>query len=178
MIRLLAATTAMALLAACDALSPADNPAAPANQVASNQANSADTVAVDAATAKRVMHERHEGMEQIGKSAKALRAQLAGDTPDLAVVRQSAATIADLSQKASNWFPAGTGPSVGKTGAKEEIWQKPDDFQAKLRDFQAAAKAFNATAQAGDVPAIKAGFADLGKTCKACHDNYRSEEKH
>ena len=102
------------------------------------------------------MHERHEGMETIGKTNKELRRQLGGGSPDLAVVRASAAKIADLSRKASGWFPAGTGPDVGKTGAKPEIWRDPKDFAAKLAAFQHAAAAFNAAAAKGDLNAISA----------------------
>jgi cytochrome c556 len=128
--------------------------------------------------ALQIMHDRHEGMETIGKNAKAINRELAGGSPDLAVVRASAATIAGLSQKASGWFPAGTGPNVGKTGAKPDIWQNAQDFSSKLRNFQAAAKAFNAAAASGDVGAVKARFADLGGACKACHDKYRAEMHH
>ena len=125
-----------------------------------------------------VMHERHEGMETIGKTMKELHRTLAGGSPDLATVRSDAAKIAGLSQKASGWFPAGTGPDVGKTGAKPAIWQNREDFASKLRNFQAAARTFNATAAGNDVAAIKARYADLGGACKACHDKYRTEMKH
>jgi cytochrome c556 len=128
--------------------------------------------------AAAIMHERHEGMETIGKTNKELRRQLDGGSPDLAVVRASAAKIADLSRKASAWFPAGTGPNVGKTGAKPEIWQDPKDFAAKLAAFQKAAQTFNAAAAGGDLNAIHARYSDLGGTCKACHDKYRSEMHH
>jgi cytochrome c556 len=123
-----------------------------------------------------VMHDRHEGMETIGKTTKAIHRAL--DAGDLATVRQGAAQMAQLSQKASGWFARGTGPELGKTGAKPEIWQTPEDFAAKLRNFQAAAQAFNAVARGNDAGAIKAKFADLGGTCKACHDKYRSEMHH
>jgi len=132
---------------------------------------------LDTGRALAVMHERHEGMETIGKANKAANRELGG-APNLAVVRTSAAQIADLSRKASGWFPAGTGPDVGKTRAKPEIWQNPQDFAAKAHNFQVAAQAFNAVAATGDINAMKARFADLGGTCKACHDKYRAEEKH
>src|SRR6476661_4159163 len=128
--------------------------------------------------ALQIMHERHEGMETIGKNAKAINRELAGASPDLAVVRASAATIAGLSQKASGWFPAGTGPDVGKTGAKPEIWQNQQDFAAKLSAFQKAALVFNSAASGSDMSAAKARYADLGGTCKACHDKYRTEMHH
>ena len=49
-------------------------------------------------------------------------------------------------------------------------------LRSAMRDLQAAARSFDATAKAGDVAAIKAGFGEFGKTCKACHDLYRAPE--
>jgi len=125
-----------------------------------------------------IMHDRHEGMEDIGNKNKILRRELATASPDLAAVRAAAAAIARHSSEASHWFPRGTGPELGKTGAKPEIWQNPQDFASKLHNFQVAARAFDAAARAGDINAIKARYADLGGTCKACHDKYRSEMHH
>jgi cytochrome c556 len=126
----------------------------------------------------KVMHERHEGMEQIGKSTKTIKRALDSSSPDVAEIQKAAATIAELAAKSPNWFPQGTGPELGKTGAKPEIWQNYPDFVAKDRDFGKAAQTFDAVARSGDLSQIKAGFADLGKTCKACHDKYRSDMHH
>jgi cytochrome c556 len=132
---------------------------------------------VNAKQAQQLFHERHEGMERIGKSTKTIRQSLDSGSADLGVIRTSAATIADLAAKSSGWFPAGTGEEVlPKTRALPAIWQKPDDFTAKDRDFSQAAQALRAAAESGDMTAIKSRFADLGKTCKACHDTYRAEE--
>ena len=125
-----------------------------------------------------VMHERHEGMEDIGKNNKVLRRELTAGSPDLAALRAATAVIARHSSEASHWFPAGTGPELGKTGARPEIWQKPQDFAAKLHNFQVAARGLDTAAKAGNVNAIKARYADIGGTCKACHDSYRSEMHH
>jgi cytochrome c556 len=133
---------------------------------------------LDQGRALAIMHDRHEGMENVGKANKAASRELQGGSPNLGVVRSSAATLAGLSRQASNWFPAGTGPDVGKTRAKPEIWQNPQDFAAKLSAFQKASQAFHATAAGGDLNAIHASFANLGQSCKACHDKYRAEEKH
>jgi cytochrome c556 len=127
---------------------------------------------------KGVMHARHEGMETIGKTTKTIKRELGGSTPNIAAVRAGAAQIADLSRKASGWFPAGTGPEAGKTGAKPAIWQNPEDFASKLHNFQVAAAAFTQAAMSPDVNAIKTKFGALGQTCKACHDKYRSEMHH
>jgi len=180
---LFAAASAFVLLAACRGSESGQTNNAEGNSSATASAPAtinASLIAtpVSKTAAATIMHERHEGMEAIGKSNKAIRRALEGGTPDLAMVRSSSAKIAGLSRKASGWFPAGTGPNVGKTGAKPEIWQNPQDFAAKLSAFQKAAQAFNATAAGSDVNATKAGFGELGKACKACHDKYRAEMKH
>jgi cytochrome c556 len=174
----------MMLLSACGGpeTSQANNGQANISNSASPPATANAMVLLAAAPTKAqalaIMHERHEGMETIGKANKALHRELTAASPDLGVIRASAAKIAELSQKASGWFPKGTGPELGKTGAKPEIWRNPEDFTGKLRNFQVAAKAFNAAAASGDLSAIKAHSGDLGQGCKACHDKYRSEMHH
>ncbi len=179
---LLAVTAAAALLTGCR--QSADDGAA--NNVATNNKpvlpiTDDDPAAVAPAPATKeaalkLMHDRHEGMEDIGDAFKVLGREMKADAPNLEAVRTQAATVARLAPQVSRWFPAGTGPDVGKTRAKPEIWQKPEDFAAKTRAFQAAARSFDATAKAGDVAAIKASFGEFGKTCKACHDLYRAPE--
>ena len=130
--------------------------------------------------AAKVMHVRHEGMETIGKNFKVLTRQLRGGSPDLATVRASAVTINRLAQQASGWFPEGTGPELGKTGAKPDIWlpQNKADFATKLHNFQVAAPRFNAAASGNDVNTINARFTELSGTCKVCHDKYRMDMHH
>jgi cytochrome c556 len=189
-IAMFAAAGAVTLLAACGGpetsqannaqanLSDEGRPDPTANATATNAMVLLTAKPVTGPQAKTIMHERHEGMESIGKATKALKRELDKGSPDLAAVRTSAAQIANLAQKSSGWFPAGTGPDIGKTGAKPEIWQNPQDFAAKLAAFQKAALAFNAAAKGNDTAAIKARFGELGQTCKACHDKYRAEMHH
>jgi cytochrome c556 len=181
-ITLLTASAAIALLAGCNQSS--DNPQA--NAVAANDGpvlpvrdNAAVLVRAPAnkEEALALMHDRHENMEKIGKATKAIGRELKAASPDLARIRPSAAIIAGYAPKVPSWFPAGTGPDVGKTQSKAEIWQKPQDFAAKSKAFEQAALAFQAAARTADMAAISARFTDLGKTCKACHDPYRTEHK-
>ena len=125
--------------------------------------------------ALRIMHERHEGMEAVGKANKLLRREITSDSPNIGAIRASAGTMASLAARSGKWFPKGTGPEVGKTGAKPEIWQKPADFAAKVRDFQVASRTLQQAAARGDLAAVKTGYGKLGGTCKACHDPYRNE---
>jgi len=131
---------------------------------------------VSGAKAKSVMHERSDGMKKVGKAMKILGAQIKSGTPDMTAVKTAAAAMDGLARKSSTWFPAGTGPDAGKTRAKAEIWLKPQDFAAKVKGFQTAAANFNAAAQTGNAATATASLGELGKSCKACHDNYRSDE--
>jgi cytochrome c556 len=177
----LLAVAAIGLLAGCR---QADDPAA--NNVATKDSpvfpvtddNPAAVPAPPATkeAALKLMHERHEGMEDIGDAFKVLGREMKADAPNLDAVRTNATTVARLAPQVSRWFPAGTGPDIGKTRAKPEIWQKPEDFAAKTRAFQAAAGSFDATAKGSDVAAIKTSYGEVGKTCKACHDLYRAPE--
>jgi cytochrome c556 len=129
------------------------------------------------AQALQVMKTRHDGMHAMADSQKAIHRAL-GPTPDLPTIKTNSGKLVLLSRASSRWFPAGTGPDVGKTRAKAEIWQNAEDFGAKLRSFQAAAEAFGTAARGNDVAAMNARFADLNGACKACHDKYRAEEQH
>jgi len=129
------------------------------------------------AEALQVMKTRHDGMHAIADAQKAIHRAL-GPTPDLSTLRANSAKLVLLSRASSRWFPAGTGPDVGKTRAKPEIWQNAEDFAAKLHSFQAASQAFDQAARGNDVALMNSRFADLNGTCKACHDKYRAEEQH
>lgn len=133
---------------------------------------------ISPAKAKAIMHERHEGMELVGKTNKILNRELKSDKPDMAVVRKAAGMLNGLARRAGGWFPAGTGPDVGKTGAKAEIWQTPQDFAAKLKAFQVAANNLNTAARSGNAAAAATAYGDIGKNCKACHDSYRGKMDH
>jgi cytochrome c556 len=182
---LLIAVATVSLLGACRQAEEAPNAAAENETAAANATANAAVpaganplgAAVSGDQAKKVMHDRHEGMEEIGDAMKLVTNQLKSGSPDLAKVRDGAATIARLAPEVSGWYPPGTGPDVGKTRAKAEIWQKPQDFAAKAKAFPQAAQAFNTAAQGADVAAIRAAQGELGKACKACHDPYRAEEK-
>ena len=85
--------------------------------------------------------------------------------------------VARYAPQVKGWYPPGTGPDVGKTRAKPEIWKKPDDFRTKALAFEKSAQQFAAAARGSDLTAIRAAHANLGKNCKACHDPYRAPEE-
>jgi cytochrome c556 len=127
------------------------------------------------AKAKALMHHRHEQMELIRDNLRVAMREFSRPTPDMAAIAKAAATMNRLAHQASGWFPAGTGPNVGKTMAKAEIWKNRKDFDAKMAEFQKGTAAFNAAARTGDAAAAKAALGNAAKNCKACHDLYRTE---
>jgi cytochrome c556 len=67
------------------------------------------------------------------------------------------------------------GSEQGTTRAKPEIWQNKADFESKLEDLRKASAALNAMAGNGDRKAIAEQIGAVGKTCKSCHDEYKSK---
>ncbi|HWK36046.1 cytochrome c [Sphingomonas sp.] len=133
-----------------------------------------------AATASQVIAARQARYTDLGKSFKAINDQLKAGTPDLAVIRANATTVARLAQlqHRQTWFPAGTQAGQGlKTAAKPAIWQNAADFTAKRTAFANAAASYGAIAAKGDINAIKAATASVGQTCKSCHESYRDRDK-
>ena len=82
----------------------------------------------------------------------------------------------DLNHAAQFGVERGFAPGTdkGTTRAKPNIWSNMDDSPSKLDDFRAAAAAAE-NAAAGD-PGESQQFVATGGTCKACHDEYKSQD--
>lgn len=173
---------AVILLAACNGSGDGNETLVEAN-ASGNAASAAVESAVQESSATplrkeralELMKQRHEDYEKIGDAVTQISRELKADNPNLARVRAGSATIAELAPQVPSWFPAGTGPDVGKTEARAEIWQKPEDFAAKAQAFREAAVTFNTAAGGTDLSSIRSAHANLGKSCNACHDLYREE---
>lgn len=179
--KLLAAAACVVLVSACNSDAGMNQVLAEAN-ISGNKASAAVENAVGQSEATplqkeqalALMEERHENYEKIGKAMRKAKQGLDSNDPES--VRAAAATINELAPKAESWFPAGTGPEVGKTDAKAEIWQQPQQFAEGMKKFREAAAAFHQAALASDLAATKEAHANLGKTCKSCHDRFRLED--
>ena len=67
------------------------------------------------------------------------------------------------------------GTDKGDTKAESKIWSEMDKFKAAATKMQDEMVKLNVAAKSGNLDAIKAAVGDTGKSCKACHDNYRKE---
>ncbi len=127
--------------------------------------------------APAAIKDRQDFYKDLGKSMKGLFEELKSSSPNVDEMKKFAANIDTAAPKIPTLFPAGTGPEAGvKTGAKAEIWQKPDEFKKDAADMAAAAHALNVAAQSGDIAAIKDAAGKLGETCKGCHQTFREKE--
>ncbi len=126
---------------------------------------------------KATIEARQTYFKGVGKEMKALNDGLKAGDPDVEALKRSAAAIKAASPKLLGQFPRGTGPEAGvKTGAKPEIWTKSADFKADAEAFMRAADKLDAASRTGQLAAIKPAVADLGATCKACHEAFRNKD--
>lgn len=88
-----------------------------------------------------------------------------------------AADNADVATMMSKLPFAGFVPGTdkGETKAEPKIWTEMDKFNAGATRMQEEMAKLNAAAKGGNLDAIKAAVGETGKSCKACHDNYKKE---
>jgi cytochrome c556 len=119
---------------------------------------------------------RQSAMTVNARSNGALNAMAKGDVPfNKEVAQRYATVIAELSDLPLLAGAYGPGTDRGAlTKADPKVWSEPEKFKAAFDRFTVAAKALPAAA--GDLATLKTALAELGKTCKGCHDNYRMND--
>ncbi|MDP5240205.1 cytochrome c [Uliginosibacterium sp. 31-16] len=116
---------------------------------------------------------RQAAMTVTARSVGVLNAMAKGDVPfNKDVAQRHAATIASLSDLPLAAGAYGPGTDKGApTKADPKVWSEADKFKAAFDKFTLAARALPAAS--ADQGTLKTALADLGKTCKGCHDDYR-----
>ena len=121
-----------------------------------------------------VVKERMDLMKALGDEVKKLAKMFKGEVPyDAATVAASAARVEDhAGGRMLRLFPEG---STGHPSeAKDDIWRHWPDFEAKADDLGTQASALAAAADGGSDEA-KEAFGRLVGTCKACHQDFKSD---
>jgi len=77
-----------------------------------------------------------------------------------------------LSRASIDGFVAGS--HEGDTKAKPEIWQDWPRFRAQIEKFQADASHLKEAARTGHPETLKSAVADMTRTCKTCHDDFKA----
>lgn len=75
-------------------------------------------------------------------------------------------------------YGPGTDKDIGDvhTSVKPELFSHPQEVGKLAGNFVNAADNLAKVAMTGDAAAVKSAFGDLGKSCKACHDQFRAKE--
>ena len=71
-------------------------------------------------------------------------------------------------------FPAGSGE--GKTEALAAIWDEPAEFKIAMDRYVNAAAGMADAVASQDMGQVGPAIQALGKSCKGCHDDYKSDD--
>jgi cytochrome c556 len=75
------------------------------------------------------------------------------------------------------WVAFAEGTDKGMpTRAKPEIWKEQAKFKDLQGKMQGEAEKLEAAAKSGNLEAVNTAVGDIGKACKACHDDFRAEK--
>ncbi|HKY07241.1 MAG TPA: cytochrome c, partial [Candidatus Binatia bacterium] len=91
-----------------------------------------------------------------------------------ATIEAKAKDIMSTSDQIPALFPKGS--TKGKTKAKDEIWEKNDDFVKHAKNLNKAAAELAAAAKASNDADVAVKVKELGATCSSCHKAYRAEK--
>src|SRR4029077_7886974 len=106
-----------------------------------------------------VNQKRQDAMKGNGEAAKAIKAAV--ETKDYATVETKAKDIMGTADKIVSLVPKGS--TTGKTKAKPEICEKPDDFAKNAKNLSKAAGDLAAAAKAGDDAAVTTKMKAVGE---------------
>lgn len=106
------------------------------------------------AAAGAIVNGKVDFKKQLGDHAKALQA---------------------INKDINSLFPKDS--DFGETKALDAVWKNSADFQKRAKDSAQKADAFAKAVASGDSKKFGPGFKELSDSCKACHKDFRKEEK-
>ena len=116
---------------------------------------------------------RHSIFHVIAWHFGALGAMAKGEQPfDPATFEKKANILAELSTLPWEGFQP---DSAEGSDAKPAIWENRADFDSKAETFQNEARTLAQLAGEGDQQAMFSQVGEVGKACKACHQEYRKD---
>jgi|ERR1043166_6079875 cytochrome c556 len=119
-----------------------------------------------------VIEKRQKAMKGNSEDVKAIKAAV--EAKDYATVEAKAKDIMGTAEKIPSLFPKGS--TAGKTKAKPEIWEKPDDFSKGAKNLAKASGDLAAAAKTGNADDVNVKLKALGDACGSCHKAFRAEK--
>jgi cytochrome c556 len=151
------------------------------NMIVATLAIGLSTTALAQAKPEDLIKWRQSGYQFMSWNMGRIKANLEG-TYNKDQVIQAANTVAAIANSGMGaLYAAGTDKGTGwhETQVKPEFFQP--EKKARLGEvataFNKEANELAKVAASGDAAAVKAQFGKLGSACKACHDDFRKENK-
>jgi cytochrome c556 len=139
---------------------------------------SAAALAADLEPAEQI-ETRQAGYTFMSWNMKKIKANLEGDFSQPAVQGAANAIAGIANSGMGALYGPGTDKDIGdvKTRVKPELFTEGEEVGRVARDFIDAANNLAEVAGFGDPDEVKTAFGNLGKSCKACHDQFRMDKK-
>lgn len=118
---------------------------------------------------------RHDVMKPFGDGFTKIMKIRKGEGGSPADFPAIAAAMAEASSKTKAVFEKDTRGMEGYTKAKDSIWENWEDFASRLDKLEVDAHAFAEAAKTGDMSKIGPAMGAVGKNCKSCHDEYKTD---
>ena len=130
-------------------------------------------LAVAHSGATGIVKQRMELMKSIADQMKTIGKMIKGEENfDAQQVAEAAERIVSHAEKVPEMFPEGSNEAPSE--ALPAIWQDWETFLQLSADMkQNASDLRSAALNATDVKSIRPQFAAVGKTCSACHEDFR-----
>jgi cytochrome c556 len=123
--------------------------------------------------AKDVIALRTYLMENVGDNAKELDKKVKAG--DIAAAKVNAQAIALHAMRVPDLFPQGSSSATSR--AKDEIWQKWDEFIKGADTLKTEADQLAVTITGGKADEVGNQLKKVFGSCKSCHDNFRKPEE-
>jgi len=121
---------------------------------------------------------RQASYQVIAWNTSRIKANLDGSYSKEDVVKSANVIAALANEGLGSLFIAGTetGKGFHETAAKPELFKDGQHASELAASFTKEANELLRVAQSSDAGAVKAQFAQLTRTCKSCHDDFRSKD--
>ncbi len=138
---------------------------------------SVSAIAADLKPAEQI-ETRQAGYSFMSWNMKKIKANLDGEYSQPAVQAAANAISGIANSGMGALYGPGTDKDIGdvKTRVKPELFTDREAVGKVAREFIEAANEMAEVAALGEPDEAKAAFGALGKSCKACHDQFRKEK--
>jgi cytochrome c556 len=121
---------------------------------------------------------RQSAYQVLAWNSARIKANVEGQFNKDEVIRAANSTAAIANSGLGTLFPPGTDQGKGwhDTLVKPELFKDGKRVGELATNFTNEANELAKVAASGDQAAVKAQFGNLGKACKACHDDFKNKE--